>query len=391
MRRFKNFIAEATEGPSHDVLMGFLHHLSSPMGGDTYGHLYEATVYDAKDNQFANRKISKSLGIIAQGRKEGLDHKTYKDVYKGFAQANHDLAHDDDETLASKGHEARKAYEHFAQSRGFKKGGDLLINNGKTQKSSGEGVSTQGVSLAPHTTSGLAKMDVCPRASKECRANCLGTEAGGNRQFADSALSAKVLKTHFMIAHPHHYIHLLHQEITKHKAEAHADGMKPGVRLNVTSDIPYEKHVPALFHKHPDVQFYDYTKMHQRVMDQTQPHHPTNYHLALSHTGTGHPESNDHHAAAALAAGHVVAMVYQRGKNAVKPTHVEDAKTGMRYPVANGDDDDNTFDRHESVGKRAFRPGHGVASGLQLKGVTNESAGHFANKVDDDGVIRINK
>ena len=32
----------------------------------------------------------------------------------------------------------------------------------------------------------------------------------------------------------------------------------------------------------------------------------------------------------------------------------------------------------------------GVVSGLRLKGVTNERAGKFANRVDPDGIIRIN-
>jgi hypothetical protein len=33
--------------------------------------------------------------------------------------------------------------------------------------------------------------------------------------------------------------------------------------------------------------------------------------------------------------------------------------------------------------------GRGVVSGLQLKGVTNESAGNFANHVDEHGTIWI--
>jgi hypothetical protein len=37
------------------------------------------------------------------------------------------------------------------------------------------------------------------------------------------------------------------------------------------------------------------------------------------------------------------------------------------------------------------KTGQGVVSGLKLKGVKNEDAGAFANKVDKDGIIRINK
>jgi len=57
----------------------------------------------------------------------------------------------------------------------------------------------------------------------------------------------------------------------------------------------------------------------------------------------------------------------------------------------NGDNDDNTFDRHTEAGLKEGHPGHGVVSGLKLKGASNKNAGHFANHVDKDGIIRINK
>lgn len=403
MKSFRSFVTTVLESQHikghptpNQVLMNVLHGLSSPAGVDDPHEgarhvteaLMEVTVFDQNNPKLATRKVSRTLGMIGKAKSEGLDEKSYKDVYAGFKKANQSIATEDDESLRVRAAQARKAYESFAKERGFKSRGSLLIENGKTRKSSGEGVYTRGISLAPHTTSGLNKFDSCPRASKECRANCLGTEAGGNRMFADSALSSKVLKTHFMLAHPEHFAHLLHHEITQHKAEAKAEGMVPGIRLNVTSDIPYEKHLPAIFHKHKDVQFYDYTKIHQRVMDQTKTNHPENYHLTLSHTGANHEESNDHHAVAALNAGHVVAMVYQRGKDVPTPHHVEDMQSGKRWRVAGGDDDDNTFDRKET---HNIPHEEGVVSGLELKGVKNSDAVHFANKVDADGVIRINQ
>ena len=88
-------------------------------------------------------------------------------------------------------------------------------------------------------------------------------------------------------------------------------------------------------------------------------------------------------------------MVYHRGKDVPHPTHVEDVSSGKRYPIANGDHDDNTFDRHQQLGikhtnGRGEGEHSGVVSGLRLKGVTNDKAGHFANRVDPDGIIRIN-
>lgn len=247
---------------------------------------------------------------------------------------------------------------------------------------------TKGISLAPHATSGLHKFDVCPRASAECRANCLGTESGGNKNYPDFALSSKVLKTHFLAKHPEHFARILDKEVENHTKNAEKKGYKPGVRLNVLSDISWEKHAPQLFKRHPKVQFYDYTKMHNRVGHKDL---PENYHLTLSHTGTDHAESNDEHVSKALSSGHVVAMVYHKKKKDPQPTHVEDVKAGKRYPIVNGDKDDNTFDRHAQAGLTEGKPGHGVVSGLKLKGVTAQRAGKFANKVDSDGIIRINK
>jgi hypothetical protein len=263
----------------------------------------------------------------------------------------------------------------------------LLNENGKTKKSSGENVHTKGLALAPHSTNGLKNFDVCPRASSECRKNCLGTEAGGNRQYPDTSLASKVVKTHYVALHPEHAARILDHEIGQHVKKATKKGYKPGVRLNVTSDIAWEHHAKPLFQRHPEAQFYDYTKMHNRVGHKDL---PPNYHLSLSHTGTGHSESNDHHAVKALEKGHVVAMIYHKAKKDKEPTHVEDVKTGKRYPIANGDHDDNTFDRHASLGKHEGKHGEGVVSGLKLKGVSAESAGKFANKVDTDGIIRIN-
>jgi hypothetical protein len=404
MFSFKKFIL--TEGFDREnpekihgmprVLHQFLGHLSSPVGTHhnrsiTEEQLDEVTLF-AGNSKLDSRKLPKTSFIIDKGHEDLPEGNLHKNIHQGFYKAFSEMKTETPEITLKKARASRKVYEDFARSRGFKGGGgSLLIENGKTMKSTGEGVHTKGLSLAPHSANGLKGFDVCPRASTECRANCLGTEAGGNRQYPDAALASKVLKTHFIAHHPEHAARLLDHEIGRHVAHAEKAGYKAGVRLNVTSDLPYEKYAPHLFERHPTAQFYDYTKMHQRVMNQSKDDHPVNYHLSLSHTGTSHPESNDQHAVKALEAGHVVAMVYQRGKHIPSPKHVEDMKTGNKYPIANGDDDDNTFDRHATTGLVDRKKGHGVVSGLKLKGVKNEDAGHFANPVDPDGVIRINR
>lgn len=171
---------------------------------------------------------------------------------------------------------------------------------------------------------------------------------------------------------------------------------------------------PSIMDLHKDVQFYDYTKNAHRVMKQSDPSHPENYHLALSHTGSESAESNDHHVAKALEAGHVVATIYPKRKYRVEkianpvqggpkskrhpitpaPTHIKDAATGRLYPIINGDTDDNIFDRHAKAGIPHTRgighSGQGVGSGLELKGVSAARAGKFANAPNEDGHIVIN-
>lgn len=397
MLRFKHYIEENSiigiHGEIPKTLEQFLHHLSSPISHhpDT---LNEVTVYDHKDSKLAGKmaagKLTRSAGLIAQGTAEFGNENIFSRVMEGLRKANEHIG-EHPELHKGRVKVAKEVYKRFAESRGFKTTPELLNQNGKTEKSTGEGVLTVGLSLAPHTTAGLSHFDVCPRASKECRANCLGTEAGGNKQYPDSALASKILKTHFMAAHPEEFGTLLHHELKSHERSAARQGLIPGARLNVTSDISFEHVMPNLFHAHPGIQFYDYTKMHNRVLNQTKPTFPKNYHLTLSHTGTGHEESNDKHVVDVLRKGGVVASVYHRGKSTPVPTHMENAQTGERWPVAGGDDDDNTFDRHTTLGREHLKPGHGVVSGLMLKGVSNEDAGHFANKVDPDGIIRINK
>lgn len=356
--------------------------------------LAEVTLIGSDYKTDGGKPMAKSSLVVKVGQTDPLlQGNLHKKIHLGLRKADEEMAKETPQERKIKAKESKKILDDFASKRGFKKMSSLLNGNGKTEKSTGEGVSTIGFAAAPHSTSGLNGFDVCPRSSSECRKNCLGTETGGNKMFPDAALSSKIIKTHALAAHPEHFHRVLNDEIESHKTKARGDGYIPGVRLNVTSDFSWEKHIPNTIKRHKDVQFYDYTKADNRV---GHPDLPANYHLSLSHTGTGHAESNDKHAINKLEKGHVVAMVYQKpikakGKETPEPTHVEDVKTGKRYPIINGDNDDNTFDRHNKAKLHMGKTGHGVVSGLKLKGVTAKKAGHFANKVDPDGIIRINK
>lgn len=367
----------------HDnpVLHNFLWHLTSPT---VVHHSFSGSKKD-EDKQIKEEEDPFHTTNI---RKKGLEHEPQGNIFhhlrEGFAKAFPDG--EDPKVTKAKAKEARVAFRKFMTERGGlseKNTTNLLGQNGKTQLSTGAGVNTVGLSLAPHTSSGY-KFNACPKASTECAKNCLGFTAGGNRQYPEASFKAKLLRHQFLHEHPEHAARLISHEIHENESWSAKNGFKSGVRLNVTQDLPWEHLMPKkFFDRHSSSQFYDYTKVHGRLKNKDM---PANYSLALSHTGANHEESNDKHVIDALENGHVVAMVHQKGK--VTPTHVEDAKTGKRYPIANGDDDDNVYDRHATAGVSKTQ---GVVSGLKLKGVKNEAAGHFANKVDDDGIIRINK
>lgn len=392
MLSFKEFVTESQKTHSRKPVDNFLFHLSGPSTSHNDEGLKKQTVMEGKSLVIDHAKkpvvhtghpVAK---VISAGAKAASPDNPIKRMKEGFHAAIVPGEHPD--VTKAKAKEAQTHFRGFMHARGGHNegySGDLTVENGKTRLSTGVGMSTIGISMAPHTKAGLNGFNVCPRASTECATNCLGVTAGGNKQYPEASLRRKVLVTQYATEHPEHFGRLLSHEISANEKWSHKNGMKSGVRLNITSDLPYEKLMPKhFFERHKDSTFYDYTKLHHRLDTPR----ASNYHLALSHTGANHAESNDTHVVNALNKGHVVAMVHERGKHVPEATHVEDVKTGKRWPITNGDDDDNVFDRHAHAG---VPKGHGVVSGLKLKGVTAAAAGHFANKVDHDGVIRINK
>jgi len=316
--------------------------------------------------------------VMKAGQAARAPGNLYHRMKEGFHAA---FPEDEHPTVTKqKAKEAQKHFRNFMVERGghaMKNQANITSENGKTTLSKGAGRHTIGLALTPHNSAGLGTFNTCPKASTECKKNCLGFTAGGNKQYPETAFKAKLLRTQYMTEHPEHAARLVSHELGMHEKKAAKAGYQSGFRGNVTSDLPYEHLMPKkFFEKHAKTQFYDYTKLASRVDHKDL---PKNYKLALSHTGTGHAESNDKDAIKTLDKGGVVAMVYHRGKNVPHPTHVEDVSSGKRYPIHDGDSDDNVDDRPK-----------GSVSGLKLKGVTNEKAGHFANKVDPDGVIRIN-
>lgn len=173
--------------------------------------------------------------------------------------------------------------------------------------------------LAPADLSGY---EVCPMRSKECTAACLN-ESGHNRIdiHKNTINKARIMKTKLFFEHRRFFMSWLVDEIRSARNKAIAAGMRFSVRLNGTSDLsPEQFHLDDqnILEIFPDVQFYDYSKVYNRVK-LTKKH--GNYDLTYSYSGTNAPQCMN-----ALQEGVRVAVVFE-----------ELPATFWGYPVIDGD------------------------------------------------------
>jgi len=218
----------------------------------------------------------------------------------------------------------------------------------KTRKGAPRGYLTGILYLAPADESGY---QTCPMASDGCRAACLFT--AGRGAFSN-VREARVSKTRYFFENREAFLADLHADIAALVRKAARDGMKPAVRLNGTSDIPWERVAPAIFEAFPEVQFYDYTKRPNRA------DLPANYSLTFSRS-----ESNAGDVSAELARGVNIAAVFDVAKGAPLP------RTWNGRPVIDGDETDLRF-----LDKRAA-DGGAVIVGLRGKGAAKGDESGF--------------
>ena len=119
------------------------------------------------------------------------------------------------------------------------------------------GILPFGLSLSPATASGAG--NVCPRSSAGCSAVCLNYAGRGQMS---SIQRARIQKTRFWFSDRAGFLELLTQDLEKVQRLAGKHGKLAAVRLNVFSDIPWERFLDL--DRFPGVQFYDYTKISAR-------------------------------------------------------------------------------------------------------------------------------
>jgi hypothetical protein len=137
--------------------------------------------------------------------------------------------------------------------------------------------------------------DLCPHKTR----GCFGLE-GENCIFSTGQLAlpyaqlAMINRTLFYKAHPSEYLELLYHELQLWGRKAKEVKRKLALRLNGTSDIRWEKFFPQIFTDHPDITFYDYTKMHERLLPNVfgmpPPAMPRNYTLTFSRSEANDPQ-----------------------------------------------------------------------------------------------------
>lgn len=235
----------------------------------------------------------------------------------------------------------------------------------KAVKGEALGVSTIVLHLAPSTLGGRG--NVCRWASPACIAACLNTAGRGgiNAGTLDDITArrtntiqlARIRRTEmFFDIGAAGFVGLLADDIRRHVAYCTATGQAPAVRLNGTSDLPWERIAPELFAMFPSVTFYDYTKAPVTARGTL----PANYSLTMSFSGLNWDACAD-----ALAIGRNVAVVFAVKKGQPLPASY------MGFPVIDGD-----------VSDVRFRDPVGCIVGLRAKGRAATSPSPFVVRPD---------
>jgi hypothetical protein len=234
----------------------------------------------------------------------------------------------------------------------------LLTTNGKLLKTEtgveggvpielpdGRNIESAGLAISPAFKTG--KFSTCPN-SASCAQECLGKTSGGYFAYGGGAdldaMKGTRLRsfrmTQAMFREPEAFAIKVHNEIVSLKTAAAKNGNALAIRLNVLSDIDPRVY-KSIIEAHPDVMFYDYTKMKYRPV-------APNHHYTYSSTGLSqkagqnglgadvdNPHSNWVQMRQWLDEGQNVAMAFSSKK--ALPESVVDEATGKIYKVIDGD------------------------------------------------------
>ena len=235
----------------------------------------------------------------------------------------------------------------------------LSTGNPKVLKGMKQGYNTYILHLAPANVSGF---ETCPKRTAGCTAACLNTAGRGGMfkkgESTNVIQEARKRKTLFFFEERAGFMEWLVKDIELAIKQSIKKNLIPVFRLNGTSDLAWEKYEVIrngklyrnIFSAFPDVQFYDYTKILGRKVQNI-----ANYHLTFSAA-----DGNDADVRKAIKQGYNVATVFGLKKTESMPDEY------MGLPVFNGDESDLRFLDPE-----------GVVVGLYAKGKAKKDTSGF--------------
>ena len=256
----------------------------------------------------------------------------------------------------------------------------LTAANPKIEKGTALGFHTVGLHLAPYHQSGF---QVCAKATPGCAAGCLNTAGRGGlghtEEKPNSVQLARRRRTRLYFEDREAFMAALMIGMAKEIAKARKAELSPVFRLNLTSDIQWEKQSVtvdeeiATYLSHYDVKvssgeyenimavfaeymFYDYTKHDPQVRKASE-----NYRLTFSRAETFRNHSDMQKA---LEMGMNVAVVFSTKKGQELPSEY------LNRPVVDGD-----------ITDLRFLDPHGVIVGLRAKGKARNDQSGFVVQV----------
>ena len=194
--------------------------------------------------------------------------------------------------------------------------------NPKLIKCRGSGYLVAGLSLAPAKIASATSVCV---DWKDCVKDCLFHQGRGR---TEQTKNARIQRTLEYLHDPLAFINWrLVPDLAALERKADKLEMRAAARLNVFSDVRWEKYREHLMDSFPNIQFYDYTKDYKRMLKWLDGELPENYFLAFSRT-----QSNEDKALTLLGLGACVAIVVDEAQ-----------KHWYTFPTVPGDDHDLIF------------------------------------------------
>ena len=212
----------------------------------------------------------------------------------------------------------------------------LSTGNPKVLKGMKQGYNTYILHLAPANLSGY---ETCAKRTAGCTAACLNTAGRGGMfkkgESTNVIQQARIRKTKMFFENRAQFMTDLVKDIELGIKQSAKKDLIPVFRLNGTSDLAFEKYEVIrngklfrnIFAAFPEVQFYDYTKILGRKVNQIE-----NYQLTFSAA-----DGKDADVVKAIAQGYNIAVVFGIKKTEAMPENY------LGMPVFNGDESDLRF------------------------------------------------